>query len=82
MKKLTVSFTLLLVVCLNVMSQRVIKIDSIGKKVGNNIELFHNDTVFIYRYRGLSQSKVIAGTTVTINQPTKRIKRYYLSLNQ
>lgn len=82
MKKLTVSLTLLLIVCLNCGAQRIIKIDSVGKHRGQSLELFSNDTCFIYSWRGMGLPKVKAGMMIIINPPTKRIKRYYLSLNQ
>lgn len=78
MKKLTVSFTLLLVVCLNIMSQQF-KIDSIGKKKNQTIELFctsmkGQNAVLYFGVRGMGKAFIFVGDYVTYYSERRRHK--------
>lgn len=80
MKKLLIP--ILLFFPLMAMSQREIKVDSVGKTIGRTTEVFHNDTCYLYRCRGLGFPQVKAGMTATVMDPDKRIKHYWIKLNK
>lgn len=60
-------------------------IDSIGGKWPLSMELFHrvsSDSVigFYYNWRGAGHPLVEKGDTMLINKPTRRIKRFWISI--
>lgn len=72
------SLTLLLVVCLNVMSQQF-KIDSIGKKKNQTIELFCTSmtgqkAVLYFGVRGMGRPFIFVGDYVTYFSERRRNK--------
>lgn len=61
---------------------KTITIDSVGKKRGCSVELFSNDTCYLYTWRGMGKVNVKVGQIATVNSPTRKLKYYWISLKK